>query len=543
MTAPHYERIQKKLGLVDVHRAIWMSHNPSPTARVVEWADTDCPGLVLRITKRGANWLIRRRDTTIRIGPCAEVSLPTARHVTYKARDAAKRGRNLKTFVEVLTGMKSDEEFGCTDTHETASKYADEIADETSEWGRRWLRGELQSTWTWLNLRDRFLEEKLPKLKPSYRNEYAHYLQLPEFALINDIAINELRISDLDQVRDRMLKTYARSTVSRAVRQGREMLTWAWTYHVSASGLQDCQFPWWTRWKVEYKSKVRTRRPTIEELARTMVLADEFRHLAEGEHETYPGTVFALWMAVLTAQRTGSLLMARPDRLFDPDAKDKLRGWKIASWTVEEMKGGRDGGRPHSLPLPPRLLQTIKRFQHECGSKSEWLFFAKRPKDRLTQSALNLLMYRLQGRVYDHRKKNKPDRPGKPGPKSSRQGKIRVDFFAEFGIEPWTLHDVRRSITRFLDDNNLGGSASAILAHQLDNQKMPEEERRARVTDQHYNSSQRIGLKAKGMKLWVDAILDACEREKVTIKRRVHRRARWEAAPSEFVRQLARDPS
>jgi hypothetical protein len=221
--------------------------------------------------------------------------------------------------------------------------------------------------------------------------------------------------------------------------------------------------------------------------------------------------------------------MLRPDRLFDPDAKDKLRGWKIASWTLEEMKGGRDGGRPHSLPLPPRLLQTMKRFQNECGGKSawksEWMFFAKRPKDRLTQSALNLLMYRLQGRIYDHRKKNKPDRPGKPGPKSSKHGKIRVDLFAQFGIEPWTLHDVRRSITRFLDDNNLGGSASAILAHQLDNAKMSEEERRARVTDQHYNSSQRIGLKAKGMALWVDTILDACERERAKIKRRVRGRA------------------
>jgi len=529
MASPHYERIQKKLGLADVQRAIWMSHNPSPTARLIEWADTDCPGLVLRITKRDANWLIRRRDSTIRIGSCQEVSLPTARHVTYKTRDAAKRGRNLKTFVEMLTSMKSEEESGYIDTSDSASAYADAIADEGSEWGRRHLRGERQPTWTWRNLRDRFLAEKLPKLKASYRKEYEHYLRLPEFAQIDEILVSDLRIVDLDPVRDKMLKSYARSTVNRAVKQACEMLTWAWTYHVSASGLQECQYPWWSRWKVEYKSNVRTRRPSIEELARTMVLADEFRHLAEGEHETYPGTVFALWMAVLTAQRTGSLLMLRPDRLFDPDAKDKLRGWKIASWTLEEMKGGRDGGRPHSLPLPPRLLQTMKRFQNECGGKSawksEWMFFAKRPKDRLTQSALNLLMYRLQGRVYDHRKKNKPDRPSKPGPKSSKHGKIRVDLFAQFGIESWTLHDVRRSITRFLDDNNLGGSASAILAHQLDNAKMPEEERRARVTDQHYNSSQRIGLKAKGMALWVDTILDACERERVKIKRRVRGRA------------------
>jgi hypothetical protein len=190
------------------------------------------------------------------------------------------------------------------------------------------------------------------------------------------------------------------------------------------------------------------------------------------------------------------------------------------------MKGGRDGGRPHSLPLPPRALKALERFRAEAPGKSEWMFSAKRSQDRITQSALNLLMYRLQGRVYDHRKKNKPDRPGKPGPKSAAHGKIRVDLFAEFGIKPWTLHDVRRSLTRFLDDNRLGGAASAILGHKLQNEKMPDEERMAEVTELHYNSSQRISLKADGMKLWVDAVLDACDRERIKIKKRIASQSR-----------------
>ena len=80
---------------------------------------------------------------------------------------------------------------------------------------------------------------------------------------------------------------------------------------------------------------------------------------------------------------------------------------------------------------------------------------------------------------------------------------------------------MRRSLTRFLDDRRLGGAASAILGHKLQNDKMPEEERMAEVTELHYNSSQRISLKAEGMKLWVDAILDACEHERTKIKKRV----------------------
>jgi hypothetical protein len=55
---------------------------------------------------------------------------------------------------------------------------------------------------------------------------------------------------------------------------------------------------------------------------------------------------------------------------------------------------------------------------------------------------------------------------------------------------------------------------------------MPEEERMAEVTELHYNSSARISLKAEGMKVWVGAILDACERERVNIKKRIASQSR-----------------
>lgn len=533
MAGSEYRRVKKTLDQHDIFRAPYLLQRTNAKAPVVEWVDTECPGLVLRITKRGQSWLIRRRDCTIRIGPLDKIGLNHAREIAEKTREAAKRGRNLKTFVQLLV-QTSDDYFHVRETEkppqgeidftdhwskETALEWADGVANEKSELGRRWLKGELQPTWTWKNLTNHFLEAKLKTLKKSYQPEYEHYLRLPEFELIEHVLIRNLKIGDLELVRDKMFKAYAVSTVSRAVRQAREMLTWGWSYHINKCGLENCQWEWWTRWRVEYKSKVRTRRPSIDELARTMVLADEIRNLAEDEHETYPGTVCALWMAVLTAQRTGSLLLLRPDRLFDPDHSPKLRGWKLANWTSEEMKGGRDGGRPHSLPLPPRLLQTLKRFQTEESRKSEWMFSARRPQERITQSALNLLMYRMQGRVYDHRKKNKPNRPGKPGPKPALTAKVRRNLFAEFGIKPWTLHDVRRSLTRFLDDNRLGGAASAILGHKLAYEKMPEEERMAEVTEIHYNSSQRLSLKAEGMKLWVDTILNACERERASLKR------------------------
>ena len=90
------------------------------------------------------------------------------------------------------------------------------------------------------------------------------------------------------------------------------------------------------------------------------------------------------------------------------------------------------------------------------------MFTGRDPEKHITPAALNLLMYRLQGRVYDHTVKRKPPRKGKPGPKPKPK-KARPNLFALYGIDPWTLHDCRRTATTFLDDRRLGGAATANL--------------------------------------------------------------------------------
>jgi hypothetical protein len=75
MAQIQYERVKKRLVPDDVSRATWLCRNPGRTVRVIEWADTESIGLVLRITKRDCNWLIRRRDSTIRIGSCNEIGV------------------------------------------------------------------------------------------------------------------------------------------------------------------------------------------------------------------------------------------------------------------------------------------------------------------------------------------------------------------------------------------------------------------------------------------------------------------------------------
>ena len=69
-------------------------------------------------------------------------------------------------------------------------------------------------------------------------------------------------------------------------------------------------------------------------------------------------------------------------------------------------------------------------------------------------------------------------------------------------------------MTTFLSDHQLGGAAAAILGHKIPHEEVSERELAAPVTEQHYNLSQKIDLKAEGMELWVDALLAAYRREK-----------------------------
>jgi integrase len=465
----------------------------------------------LRITPGKAAWYVRRREITLRLGLVSEIDLDAARYFAEQTHLAAKRKRNLREFVDTLVRLETTSKYKDRQGH---AEWADGFADETSLYAYRKRIGDTGITWTWKTLTHKFLEHQKPKLKAKYRKQYEHYLTLKEFASINDKLVCEIKLRDLERVRDEIHLNHAPSAVHRALTQSKRMMTWAWKYHATASGLEDVQAEWWNRWSFEYKTRERTHAPTIAEIARTLVVAETFRHLADGEHDTYPGTLGALWGVALTAQRTGAFVQMCLDRMFDATKVDrKLRGWKIANWTSDEMKGGRDGGRPHSLPIPPEALKVLYKFHAEAGGQSEWMFPGRDPDEHVTKSALNLLMYRLQGRVYDHTVKQKPTRKGKPGPKP-RPKKERPDLFAAYGIKPWTLHDCRRTMTTFLDDRRLGGAATAILGHKAAHHRTDEREKLAPVTELHYNRSQKIDLKAEGMALWVKTLLAACEKER-----------------------------
>jgi integrase len=517
---PEYERSSKRLSEFDVGAAISYSQSDEIAGKVVEWRDLKAVGLTLRMTPRKAVWYVRRREITLRLAAASDLALEDARYFADQISLAARRKRDLRAFVQVLLSYPPPDPNMIPD-----ARFNLEMEDRlvrgmaAREKAKRPPPRPDTPFWTWKTLTDEYLKYQKPKLKEKYRKAYEHYLTLNEFSSINDKMVRDIKLRDLERLRDAIHLDHAPSAVHRALTQSKRMLSWAWRYHATVSGLEDVQAEWWNRWSYEYETRERTHAPTIEEIARTLVVAEQFRHLAKGEHDTYPGTLGALWGIALTAQRTGAFLQLRHDRMFDAaKVQRKLRGWKIANWTQEEMKGGRDGGRPHSLPLPSEALKILAKFHAEAGGSSEWMFPGRDPAKHVTPSALNLLMYRLQGRVYDHTVKQKPSRKGKPGPKP-RPKKERRNLFADYGIRRWTLHDSRRTMTTFLDDRKLGGAATAILGHKTAHHRDDERQKLAAITEQHYNRSQKIELKSDGMALWVKALLSAYEKELKKFKR------------------------
>jgi integrase len=514
MSKPTYERRVLQLNPKQI---VVLTGGHGRKDLIREYSDTKSIGLTLRVTERQAVWYLRRRDMTLRLGLSFEIELWKARYIADHTRLAAQKKRDLRAFVKAMVSSETDPDSGRKRIYSEA--HADMITDENSEFNKIRRVG-FDGQWTWANLTHHFLDYKKPKLKERYREKYAHYLKLDAFKAIAEKQVSELKIADLERVRDQILIDHAPSAAHRAVRQGKEMLSWAWKYNAAKAGLDECQYEWWLRWSFEYKTKKRRRAPTMEEIARTLLIAESHRNLARGEHETYPGTLGALWGVALTGQRTGSFLLMRRDRLFAVEKVSKnLRGWRVANWNADEMKGGRDGGRSHSLPIPPNALSVLQRFHQEAGGESPWMFPSKDIRKPVTPSALNLLIYRLQGRVFDPSVKRKPNRPGKPGPKPSTEKKTRENLFEKYGIRHWSPHDIRRTMTTFLTDRRLGGAAAAILGHKMPQEEVSERELLAPVTELHYNLSQKIDLKAEGMKLWVDALLVVCRRESRNLNR------------------------
>lgn len=493
-----YSRERVRLSPDHVRRGLAMIDAGTVPGRGHEYVCDRRSGLLLRVTPTAATFYLKLETTTLRIGSASVLTLDQARDQASEAKIAAKRGKasrvGLQAYEDLLASGMSD-----IDAWEIAGAVgnAREISDE------EYLA---KGPWRWRDMRTAFLAHKEKRLKAGYFRLYRAYLDHPAFDTIAEAPVASLKLGRLEDVRNAIIAANKPSTAWRACQQAKECFDWAWQYHSGVSGLESVEYPWWQRLSVDYRSGARDHVPTLQDLARTLVLAETYRTLGWTEHATGAGTLGALWSVVLTAQRTGPLVGLRRDRLMpDPERP----GWSVAVWEGSEMKGGKSGGRAHALPIPPSAMEIIERHWKEAdgeGEMSAFAFPSVRGDGHVSKNSLNQLLSRLAG-----------ERNGAPPRKPAGRKKVkltqRVDLLARHGIEPWTPHDVRRTLASFLDEARLGGAASAILAHRPANTEH-DRERVEVVTRLHYAKSQRLGLKAEGMQLWVDAVLKTYRAEK-----------------------------
>lgn len=487
-----YARERLNLTEAILRRARGMIASGRLEGRGTEFLDTACQGLTLRVTPASGTWYLRMRARTVKLGGMEDLNVPAAREAATRARLDVASGANPAGDLAMFRRMLAK-----TSDVQHAAAVAFPAYEELQSQAERRRRG----PWQWGDLVDLFLADKAKTLKDGYGSKYGAYLRGVEFEPIEDTPLASLDIADLTALRDRVAESRTVSAAARTVAQGKEALSWAWTYHPARSGLEDVQHPWWKeRWAIAYQPGIREHTPTTTELVRTLLVAE--RHLALGSttQQTGPGMLSALWAVVLTAQRTGALATTRRNAIKPWDGHP---GWQVWTWTGRQMKGGKNGGRPHAIPIPPAAVAAIAR----CGAPtdSEWLFPSRAAGRSISPTGINQCFYRLMGRP-------------KPGKGTAVTVRPEGNLLKAAAVRDWTPHDARRSLSTYLSDEDLGGSGSAILAHSTGRGEK-EHERVEDITRRVYDKAQRLELKSRGMAAWVEHVLATYERERAAMSR------------------------
>ncbi|WP_342164027.1 hypothetical protein [Methylobacterium sp. SD21] len=437
--------------------------------RAHEWADTQERGLVLRVGKTGGAFYLKTEHRTVRLGDM-DLPVAAAREAAQRSRVELREGRvpsraNLRVWQEAhRRGLSPAEAIDAA---------FPEIAPERSEEDRR-----REGPWQWGDLIEIYLAWKLPSLRARWAGQYEKHLRRAGEGALGLKLASAVTQEDLLKVRNRVAAERTMSAAADTIEAVKAAMDWAKRSEPVISGLGKVPYPWWRDGlHVDWSSSEREHTPTLPELARTLVLAERHRSLGGTAKETSNGTLAALWAVVLTGQRAGALTGTL--RATTRDWPERP-GWKIWTWTREEMKGGRRP-RPQAIPVPPEALAVLARFP--VDPDSPYLFPSIVAGKSVYPTVLTQLLGRMQG-----------DPKGGRGGKETKRPE--ADLFARHGIRPWTPHDVRRTMPVFLDLERLAGSASAILAHKHARKGGADEERElaAAITLKHYLHSQRLEL-------------------------------------------------
>jgi hypothetical protein len=486
-------------------------------------------GLQLRVQRNTAAWVVRYKDMSLTIG------------YLYPERSEMPLGGHTAA-LDLAADVKSV----LIDQPEKRDEYLllryRETADAKGK-ARRLTHGEAlaalrpnSNTWTFKEcvdqmVHDRQQPESDDPLKPSAIKDINLTFGRPAFSKIMETPASMLTRAEFETARDEVRKASGVSAAKKAVAWSRSVFGFMAKNHSGQSGI-DGRDPWWTMLNAPYKIKERTRKPSIEDMVKSLLLAEEYlTKPLPGRMVDKPGvgvgTLAGLWWLCLTCQRAdaGMSLLA-----YDLAPDGNKPGW-LAAWDAGVMKGG----SAHLLPIPERAVKHIEGIRKavRVKSKAEWAFPSERnPEVHASASGVYRILYRLAGRDEVEVKKPEGWEPrlrADGTPRKRRERGERRNLLEELGISWWSLHDVRRTLQETLDAAGIPGGTSVILAHDMKSDldltvSMTERQRDdflknrvARITNAAYGAAQFLSLKSLGMQVWTDALLDEYEKQKAEL--------------------------
>lgn len=444
------------------------------------------------VQARGPSRVVKRKICSVGEAKFSEIKKIAANAVT-----AIKTGRDVDTAIASGLAKKSTQE----------TKIALDGAD-----------GRAQDLWTLSIAIDEYMARSVmkngvptPKLSaPSIREVKDRLRDKAEAQPLMNRFMKELRLDDFEKVRDKIAANGGgRSSPAKFVDLSKRIFDWATKYHRRRTGL-DPVLPWWRGLAYEYKSGDRSKRYlTPLQVGMLLALLEGVRALEQHTNAAVFGALQLVWMIV---QRSGAVvgMQALNFGRWTPDPAEGRAGWRVFSWSADEVKGKREC----KLSIPPVATAILEQVANNAKAltkiNSMWAFpqarnvyllraYASSGNEvgirqfdkHITESALNHALDALAGR--------------KPGWENLLQMVGLPDR-----IGP---HDARRSATTYFENRGQGSYASALLDHKVSGSDIMSEQVAA-VTQGVYSAADRIAFKAKALKIWLAAILQHYERAK-----------------------------
>ncbi|KQV41943.1 hypothetical protein [Rhizobium sp. Root1204] len=500
------------IGDAEVNRAIEMAMSgKTPDGKIFVFTDAKTTGLRLMVQGKRASWVARWQDKSPTIG--------YAHAKSERIMTAMKTVRALAETVIKLLKDDPDKVGPFLDAHwsgQTKTQALKAVHKTADTWTLRECVEQTIAGKTASDAKNRITANTVKDYRGTFGREC--------FQKILDKPAVLVTRGDIESVRDWVKKNVGASPATKVITYTRAVYTYCARNHAGQSGLEKVD-SWWMFLSAPYEIKPRTRRPDVEAVVKTMIIAEEYldKRLpgrAVDKSGVNPGTLAGLWWLVLTCQRAdaGMSLLAH-DVVTDPESNEFL----LAVWAEDIMKAG----MAHVLPIPDRawshVSALIKQGKYADAEGHDWAFPSEQAQGvHATASGVYHILYRLAGRDKPH--KPRGELKGKKVPKPLEP---KRDMLAEAGISWWSLHDLRRTITKVLDEHGLPGGATVILAHDIHEKgalavTASEREREdfqrlrtARITKMAYGGSQYIKLKKEAMKIWTDVVLDEYDRQKV----------------------------